>query len=243
MLRYTLVIFIMVGYICGYYIPKHCVVFVCIHMNPESKTVKRQKERRKSKAIFSQKDYDSGNGMLTDIWGACQWHVLHTMSFNYPIQPSPEQKVWYRAHIQNLVHVLPCGKCRKNLVKNFKKLPLLEKHMQSRATFSRYVYDLHEAVNKMLHKTSGLSYEQVRDRYEQFRSRCTLTPDELLSETQKATTNKAHDGCTEPLVGEKQKCILKIVPKTKRCNIFNIDRKCIKTRRIYSEIKQPNKTH
>jgi hypothetical protein len=206
-------------------------------MKPESKSKNKTVKHRTpptKKETFTQKDYDSGNGMLTDIWGACQWHVLHTMSFNYPIQPSPEQKRWYRAHIQNLVHVLPCGKCRKNLVKNFKKLPLLEKHMQSRATFSRYVYELHETVNKMLHKKSGLSYEQVRDRYEQFRSRCTLTPDELQSEKQVADAKKAHDGCTEPLVGEKQKCILKIVPKTKRCNIFNIDRKCIKTRRINS---------
>ena len=184
------------------------------------------KTRKGDTGTFTQQDYDSGNGMLTDIWGACQWHVLHTMSFNYPVKPSPEQKQWYRNHVQNLVHVLPCGKCRKNLVKNFRKLPLLEKHMESRATFSRYLYELHEVVNNMLDKPSGLTYEQVRDRYEQFRSRCTLTPDN-------PPQDKKHNGCTEPLVGEKQKCILKIVPKTKRCSTFNIDRKCIKTRRVH----------
>ena len=180
--------------------------------------------------VFSQKDYDSGNGMLTDIWGACQWHVLHTMSFNYPIHPTSEQKRWYRAHVQNLIHVLPCGKCRKNLIRNFKKLPLNPEHMESRSTFSRYIYALHEAVNTMLHKTSGLSYEQVRERYEQFRSRCTLTPYEPP-----IPASKPESGCTEPLVGEKQKCVLNIVPKTKRCSVFNIDRKCIKTRRVINQ--------
>jgi hypothetical protein len=194
----------------------------------ESETALNSATKNTKGTVFSQKDYDSGNGMLTDIWGACQWHVLHTMSFNYPIQPTAEQKRCYRAHIRNLVNVLPCGKCRKNLVRNLGKLPLETKHMQSRATFSRYVYNLHEAVNTMLHKTSGLSYEQVRDRYEQFRSRCTLTPDE----PEVHSNRKPESGCTEPLVGEKQKCVLNIVPKTKKCTIFNIDRKCIKTRRV-----------
>jgi MoxR-like ATPase len=45
--------------------------------------------------------------------------------------------------------------------------------MASRETFSRYVYELHETVNKMLHKKSKLTYCDVRERYEHFRSRCT----------------------------------------------------------------------
>lgn len=183
-------------------------------------------------SLFTQKDYDSNSGMLTDIWGACQWHVLHTMSFNYPTKPSSDQKRWYRAHVDNLVNVLPCGKCRKNLVANFRKLPLLQKHMESRATFSRYIYDLHELVNAMLHKPSGLSYEQVRDRYEQFRSRCTLTPNEKQAPTPVHDPKKPESGCTEPLIGEKQKCVLNIVPKTKKCSTFKIDRACVRSRRV-----------
>ena len=44
-------------------------------------------------------------------------------------------------------------------------------HMESRATFSKYVYDLHEVINKMLGKKSNLKYSDVRDRYEHFRAR------------------------------------------------------------------------
>ena len=29
------------------------------------------------------KDYLSGDGMLTSVWGPSLWHYLHTMSFNY----------------------------------------------------------------------------------------------------------------------------------------------------------------
>lgn len=186
---------------------------------------KNTSKRFNTKRTFTKRDYESGNGMLTDIWGACQWHVLHTMSFNYPMHPTNENKQHYRMYVNNLVNVLPCGKCRKNLTRNLEKLPLKECHMASRNTFSRYIYELHEVVNDMLHKHSGLTYEQVRERYEQFRSRCTLTPDSVT-----ISANKPEPGCTEPLVGEKQKCVLHIVPKTKRCNIFKIDRKCIKKR-------------
>jgi Erv1 / Alr family len=121
---------------------------------------------------FTIGDYSSNDGMMTSISGPAAWHFLHTVSFNYPIRPSPQDKRDYRHFIQNLKCILPCGKCRKNLLKNFKKLPLTTQHMASRDTFSRYVYNLHEVVNTMLCKTSGLSYEAVRDKYEYFRARC-----------------------------------------------------------------------
>ena len=45
--------------------------------------------------------------------------------------------------------------------------------MKNRFTFSKFIYDLHENINTMLGKTSGLTYSMVRERYEHFRSRCT----------------------------------------------------------------------
>ena len=111
--------------------------------------------------------------MLTTIWGPSLWHVLHTMSFNYPNNPSRIQKVKYRNFVLDLKYTLPCKYCRINLVKNFKCLPLQMKHMKNRYTFSKYIYHLHEHVNRMLNKESGLTYSQVRERYEHFRARCT----------------------------------------------------------------------
>ena len=132
----------------------------------------RRNKTKKTKKIYSIKDYQSNNGMLVAIWGPSAWHFMHTMSFNYPVHPTISDKKNYRAYILNLVNVLPCGKCRKNLRENFRKLPLTMKNMQSRDTFSRYIYDLHELINHMLGKQSGLSYEQVKERYEHFRARC-----------------------------------------------------------------------
>jgi hypothetical protein len=167
--------------------------------------------------------------MLTTVWGPSTWHMLHTMSFNYPVSPTCDEKKQYRNFILSLKHVLPCGKCRENLKKNLIKLPLTMKQMESRKTFSIYIYKLHEAVNKMLQKKSGLTYDNVRERYEHFRARCALPLADLkiqLSLEEKDISKEK--GCTEPIYGEKSKCILHIVPQSKKCETFQMDDKCIK---------------
>jgi len=192
---------------------------------------------RKNKRVFTKSDYKSGDGMLTTVWGPSLWHYLHTMSFNYPIHPSQEDKNNYFDFMMMLQYVLPCKYCRVNLTKNYKHLPLM-KSMENRETFSRYVYNLHELVNKMLNKKSHLSYCDIRERYEHFRSRCTL--DETKSNIFKFSNNKMvtnpkkknkEKGCTEPLYGKKSKCIIRIVPQEEKGPTFQMDRKCIKTRK------------
>ena len=181
------------------------------------------------KRIFKKKDYLSGDGMLTTIWGPSMWHFLHTMSFNYPINPTTEDKHNYRSFILNLRYVLPCKYCRQNLTNNLKSDPLNMSDMKNRDTFSRFIYKLHETVNKLLGKKSGLSYCDVRERYEHFRSRCTDEKPKIFN-IKKTMKKKKEKGCTEPLYGKKAKCIIKIVPQEERCKTLQIDKKCIKTR-------------
>jgi hypothetical protein len=190
-------------------------------------------------AVFKPENYNSGDGMITSVWGPPAWHFIHTVSFNYPVAPTCDDRKNYRAFVENLQNILPCGKCRKNLRKNFRKLPLLPKDLESRATFSLYIYKLHELINTMLNKKSGLSYEDVRERYEHFRSRCTRSLKLLKRKTRKAAQpppkrpNAAGEkGCTEPLYGNKAKCVLQIVPKDKKCNTFQIDNTCLKRHAI-----------
>ena len=48
--------------------------------------------KNKIKNTYSSKDYLSGDGMVTSTWGPALWHYLHTISFNYPTNPSKIQK-------------------------------------------------------------------------------------------------------------------------------------------------------
>lgn len=196
---------------------------------------KKQQRQKSHLRTFKKKDFYSGDGMLTTVWGPSQWHFLHTMSFNYPVEPTIKDKKYYKDYILNLRHVLPCKYCRQNLTNNLKANPITATDMKNRDSFSRYVYKLHEAVNKMLKKKSGLSYCDVRERYEHFRSRCTDEKPQVFSlerQRQRSFTRKTtkEKGCTEPLYGKKAKCIIKIVPQEEKCPTMQIDKKCLKER-------------
>ena len=46
----------------------------------------------KKRQTYKKKDYTSGDGMLTAVWGPSLWHSLHTISFNYPNKPTEQEK-------------------------------------------------------------------------------------------------------------------------------------------------------
>ena len=202
------------------------------------KTIKRTKSKvnkktKKNTKGFSKRELNSNNGMLTSVWGPSLWHYLHILSFNFPVKPTRLQKQKHLEFIKNLPYTLPCKYCRINLRKNFKVLPPSNAIVKSRETFSRYIYDLHEIINKMLNKTSNLSYDDVRQRYEHFRARCSKK--NIRDKTFKIKkymnkTKKKEKGCTTPFYGKKSKCIIKIVPQDYNCETFQMDNKCIRKR-------------
>jgi len=150
---------------------------------------------------------NENNGFSSNIFGPPLWLFLHIISFNYPIHPTQTDKNNYRNFILNLQNVLPCKTCRENLTKNFKQLPLTMNDMENRDTFSRYVYNLHNVINKMLHKNVNISYDDVKKQYEQYRAKC---------DVKNKTIKNKHVGCIVPLNSKhKRKCIIKIV-KTRK---------------------------
>ena len=189
------------------------------------KTLKKKQIHNKTKkSVFTKKDFSSGDGFLTKVWGPIFWTALHIISFNYPINPTKEDKLHYRDYVLNLQYVLPCKYCRINLRNNLSKNPLKMSDMKNRDSFSRYIYNLHETINKLLNKTSNLTYNDIRERYEHFRSRCTNDMNTELLQTKET-------GCTEPLYGKKSKCIINIVPQENKSKTFKIDNKCKKKRK------------
>ena len=194
--------------------------------NLNNKTKNKNKTRKNK--TYTNKDFKSNDGMISTVWGPALWHYLHTMSFNYPVHPTIEEKRHYRNFILSLRHVLPCKYCRINLKTNFKQLPITMADMKNRETFSRYIYNLHELINKMLNKKSNLSYCDVRERYEHFRSRCTDEKPKIFKYSN--FTRKKEKGCTEPLYGNKSKCIINIVPQNIKGETIQIDKSCIKHR-------------
>ena len=169
----------------------------------------------RKKTVFTNEDFNSPDGMLTSVWGPPLWHTLHTISFNYPVKPTKEDKENYYTYFKSLKNILPCKYCRDNLKNYLKSIPFKKSVFKNRDTLSKWVYDLHENINKMLNKKSNLTYDQVRERYEHFRARC----------LENNSTIKKEKGCTQSLYGVKGKCVLNIVPKDNKPS-FVMDPKC-----------------
>jgi hypothetical protein len=175
-------------------------------------------------SVFTQQDYESNNGMQPHIWGPPIWHTLHTISFNYPVKPTTADKKNYTAFVLSFEYVLPCIYCRINFKKNLKNANFNPACMESRSTFSRFIYDLHNCVNDMLGKNIKISYEEVRDRYEHFRSRC--SEKEIKADILKQQSGGKEKSCNSSLYGNKAKCVIHIVPRDMKTEGFKINPKC-----------------
>ena len=177
-------------------------------------------------------DYENDNGMLTTVWGPSLWHSIHTITFNYPVRPTKQEQDDYYKFIMSLEKVLPCKYCRENFSKNMravnkrKRTTLKRALARGRAGFSRYMYDFHNEVNVMLGKPITLTYKQVKERYENFRARCSKK--DIKKRLNKTRKNKKEKGCVDPLYGKKTKCIIRIIPKEVKTPTLKIDKKCKK---------------
>lgn len=189
------------------------------------------------KPVFSDSDFNSDNGMLTKVWGPPLWYFLHTISFNYPIKPTYENQKNYYNFFFNLKYILPCKYCRENLKKNFKETKFSLKVFKNRETLSKWVYNLHNHINTMLGKEKYSSYNEVRESYENFRSRCSLKNNKkkcLRNLVIKHNNKKEikEKGCITPLYGIKSKCCLTFVPATSKKETMKIDKRCL-VKKIY----------
>ena len=171
-----------------------------------------------NKYVFTEKDYNSDYGFSTFVWGPCMWYFLHTMSFNYPVNPTKEDKKHYMAFLKSLQYVLPCKSCRENYKLNItaKDTKLTMKVMKNRETLSIWMCKIHNTINNQLDKKKDIKYEDCRDFYEQFRARCGKPK------------GAKHGGCFEPFhSGIKSKTVLRIIPRDSKEPTLDVDEKCL----------------
>lgn len=149
------------------------------------------------------------NGFSTFIWGPPTWTLLHMISFNFPLTPSLEEKLKYKIFFLSIGNVLPCKICRKNFKKNLKQANFNNSVFKNRETFSRFVYNFHNSVNKMLGKPKYKSYAGVKKMYEVFRAgECAPAP------------RQKEGGCTLDKLS--LRCLISFIPKEEKCIQYQI---------------------
>ena len=118
------------------------------------------------------KQSNINNGLMTKIWGPPAWKFLHSVTFGYPIKPTVEKKEKYRQFFTSVGDILPCGACRDSYIKfiNEDGTKLTDKVMDNRESLSKWLYKIHNKVNKKLKYEYGITYDNVQNVYESYRA-------------------------------------------------------------------------
>ena len=101
--------------------------------------------------------------MDPNVWGPHAWIFLHTITLNYPNNPSELDKLEIMNFFHNLPTILPCQTCALHFKENLKKYPI-SKHFHSKKDLVQWLIDMHNEVNKLNNKKI-YSYEEVNNYY------------------------------------------------------------------------------
>lgn len=119
-------------------------------------------------------------GLFTPIWGPSQWEALHNITFNYPHNPTDDDKEKYYNYFMALSYVLPCCTCRDNFKKHLSEgeTKLTMEHLANRESLTKWLHFFHQAVCKRLGFEYDISYERMCKRYNSFIAKCELTKEQ-----------------------------------------------------------------
>jgi len=99
-----------------------------------------------------------------NIWGPPAWTFLHTVTYNYPENPTEDDKRNFYNFFMSLQHVLPCEKCKEHYKQNIQKYDL-NNSLGSRQELVKWLIDLHNDVNRDNGKPVW-SYSDVFNKYQ-----------------------------------------------------------------------------
>lgn len=124
------------------------------------------------------------------IWGTDLWKTLHRFSLAYPKDsPSDQHKQKARDFYGSLDYMLPCPWCKVHYGRYFKRT-FTDETVASREALVKWVYDLHNEVNRRLGKPkSDVTIEDLPRLYNSFPLRYVdLTTGDLLDKPRHEVT-------------------------------------------------------
>lgn len=124
--------------------------------------------------------------MNQNIWGSTLWFSLHTITMNYPNNPTFIEQKDYKNFFISLENVIPCKVCRKNYQRHLKEHPI-DSHLGNRKELVYWLIDIHNMVNAEIGKKI-ISYDKVIDKYEKIYDK-KIFDDNINLENQKINLN------------------------------------------------------
>ena len=87
------------------------------------------------------------------LWGPHLWKFMHYLTLSYPDNPNIDEQNKFKNFFMMIGQYLPCEKCRVNYKINIQTLPLTDSILSSRNNLIKWLFDLHNIVNKETGKT------------------------------------------------------------------------------------------
>lgn len=107
-------------------------------------------------------------------WGPKLWFIMHTLSFNYPDNPTDIDKMRIKTFFDSLKFVIPCEACRQHYNQHTTKNPI-DNYLNSKEKLVEWVVNLHNTVSESIGKPTW-SIEQVKEHYKNiFNEKCNIS--------------------------------------------------------------------
>ena len=141
-------------------------------------------------------DDDLDNGLLPQIWGPPTWKALHCITFGYPNNPTKGDKARYKMFFKMIGYVLPCKSCRDSYINFIKNgdTKITSDVLKDRESLARWLYNVHQAVNKKIGINYNVKYEDIIKTYESYRAKCSKLDGKCLpANKENEDINKPYD--------------------------------------------------
>ena len=99
--------------------------------------------------------------MEPNIWGPHAWLFLHTITLNFPDNPTKEEKEKYKQFFILLSDVLPCDKCKKHYLENIKNFPI---NVDSKESLTKWLFTIHNEIN-IINNKNQFNYTDFINKY------------------------------------------------------------------------------
>jgi hypothetical protein len=112
--------------------------------------------------------------MNVNHWGGPAWRFLHAVTFNYPEDPSFDDKCAARGFFAMTGKMLPCKYCRDSYHQYFEETPI-DKYLEDRYSLTYWLFLIHNKVNSKLQKSKNMTFRDIVVKYEAMRAKKSAT--------------------------------------------------------------------
>jgi hypothetical protein len=119
------------------------------------------------------------------FWGRSTWTYLHTLTFNYPENPTENDKLKYYNYFKQLPEFLPCPSCASSFKIYFEYIPITA-YLNDIYGITFWLYIIHFIVNSKL-KKKNTDFLQVIQMYLPNKTSCSTPSNQPVNLTGKCT--------------------------------------------------------